>query len=87
MKDVALYVGNQSVGWFVDACRRGLGLPADKAIDTFGEVANIGAAAVLFNLERAHRTGRLKDGDVVLIYSPGAGFTRAAVAYRWKAPA
>lgn len=84
--DVALYVGNQSLGWLVDACRRSLGLPEDRVIDTFAEVANIGAAAIPFNLERAHRAGRLKDGDVVLMYSPGAGFTRAAVVYRWRAP-
>ena len=72
MKDVALYIGNQSLGWLVDACRRGLGLPAEKAIDTFAEVGNIGAAAVPFNLERAWRS-RLHDGDLVLMYSPGAG--------------
>lgn len=85
--DVALYVGNQSLGWLVDACRRALGLPEEKTMDTFAEVANIGAPAILFNLERAHRAGKLKDGDVVLMYSPGAGFTRAAAVYRWLAPA
>jgi len=84
--DVALYVGNQSISWHVDACRRALGLPAEKAIESFAEVANIGDAAVPFNLERAHRAGRLRDGDHVLMYSPGAGFTRAAVVYRWRAP-
>jgi 3-oxoacyl-[acyl-carrier-protein] synthase-3 len=84
--DVALYVGNQTLGWLVDACRRALGLPAEKAFETFSEVANIGAVAVPFNLERAHQTGRLRDGDVILMYSPGAGFTRAAAVYRWRAP-
>jgi 3-oxoacyl-[acyl-carrier-protein] synthase-3 len=86
LDDVALYVGNQSLGWLVDACRRGLGLPPERAIDTFAEVANIGAVAILFNLERAWRSGRLKAGDVTLLYSPGAGFTRAAVVYRWVEP-
>ncbi|MCS6915490.1 MAG: 3-oxoacyl-[acyl-carrier-protein] synthase III C-terminal domain-containing protein [Myxococcales bacterium] len=86
LADVSFFICNQSLGWFVDACRRGLGLAAEQTLDTFAEVANIAAAAIPFNLERAHRTGRLRDGDIVLIYSPSAGFTRAASVYRWIAP-
>jgi 3-oxoacyl-[acyl-carrier-protein] synthase-3 len=86
LDDVAFYVGNQSLAWLVDACRRNLGLPAEKTIDTFAEVTNIGTSAVPFNLERAYRAGRLRDGDIVLMYAPGAGFTRASLVYRWRAP-
>jgi 3-oxoacyl-[acyl-carrier-protein] synthase-3 len=86
LRDVSLYVGNQSLGWFVDACRRGLGLEASQAFDTFKEVGGIGAVAVPFNLERAWTAGRVKDGDIVLTYSPGSGFTRAAAVYRWITP-
>src|SRR5262249_41916641 len=53
--DVNLYVGNQSLGWFVDACRRSLGLPHEKAVDTFADVASLGPATVLYNLDWAHR--------------------------------
>lgn len=83
MSDVALYVGAQSQGWFVEGCRLGLGLPKDKTIDTFAEVANIGPATLLFNLHRARQSGRLRSGDTILMYSPGVGLTRAAVCYRW----
>jgi 3-oxoacyl-[acyl-carrier-protein] synthase-3 len=86
LDQVSLFICNQSLGWLVDACRRGLGLPAEKAIDSFAEVGNLGAAAVPFNLERAWRAGRLKPGDLVLMYSPGAGLTRAAAVYRWIEP-
>ncbi|MFT3766111.1 MAG: 3-oxoacyl-[acyl-carrier-protein] synthase III C-terminal domain-containing protein [Minicystis sp.] len=86
MNDVTLYAGYQTVGWLVDACRRGLGLAPEQVIDTFPEVANIGVATVPFNLERAHRTGRLPDGAIVLTYSQGAGLTRSSVVYRWLAP-
>jgi 3-oxoacyl-[acyl-carrier-protein] synthase-3 len=81
--DVALYLGNQSVGWFVDACRRALGLPPERVFETFAEVGNIGSATVLHNLVEARARGRVRDGDVVLMYSPGAGFTRAAAVLRW----
>jgi 3-oxoacyl-[acyl-carrier-protein] synthase III len=82
LSDVDLYVGAQSQGWFVDACRRGLGLRADQAIDTFKEVASLGPATLPFNLLRARETGRLREGAVVLMYSPGVGLTRAALVYR-----
>lgn len=85
MADVALYVGAQSQGWFVEGCRLGLGLPAESTIDTFAEVANIGPATLLFNLHKARAAGRVKHGDHILMYSPGVGLTRAAACYRWHA--
>jgi len=84
--DVDLYLGNQSLGWFVSACRRSLGLPAEKALSTFPEVGNIGACSILYNLDMARRANRLEDGDVILMYSPAAGFTRSAAVYRWWEP-
>lgn len=86
MKDVALYVGGQGLPWFVDACRRSLGLSTEQTIDTFSEVGNLGTCNIPFNLERAWRQGRLRDGDIVLTYSPGAGLTRTSLVYRWYAP-
>jgi len=83
LEDISLFVCNQSVSWFADACRRALGLPADRLIDTYEEVANIGGAAILLNLHRARELGRVKRGDTLLLYSPGAGYTRAAAVVRW----
>lgn len=83
MTDVAFYVGAQSQGWFVEGCRLGLGLSRAQTIDTFAEIANIGPATLPFNLHRARQEGRIRSGDVVLLYSPGIGLTRAAAVYRW----
>ena len=77
------FVCNQSVGWFVDACRKELGIPAEKAISTFPEVANIGATAIVYNLAELKKRERLKKGHRVLMYSPGGGFTRSAAVIRW----
>lgn len=83
LDDIRLYIGNQSLGWFVDACRRSLGLAADRAFDTFADYANVGDAAILLNLHEARARGILCAGDALLLYSPSAGFTRTAVVYRW----
>jgi 3-oxoacyl-[acyl-carrier-protein] synthase-3 len=86
LSDIKFFVANQSVGWMVGAFRRTMGFSAEQTVDTFDEVGNIGAAAIPYNLHRAYLQGRLADGDLVLIYSPGAGLTRAAVVYRFVAP-
>lgn len=80
---IDLYVGNQSLAWFVDACRRSLGLPDEKVVQTFDELANIGDAAIGANLLAARTAGKLRTGHTVLCYSPSAGFTRSAVVLRW----
>jgi 3-oxoacyl-[acyl-carrier-protein] synthase III len=80
---VDLFVCNQSMWWFADSCRRAVDLPEGKLVETWDEFANVGSAAVILNLHEARRRGRLGRGDVVLIYSPAAGFTRAAAVLRW----
>ncbi len=83
IEQVDLFVCNQSMSWFAGACRGALGLPEEKLVQTFDDLANIGGAAILVNIDAARRRARLKRGDVVLIYSPAAGFTRAASVVRW----
>lgn len=86
LDDVDLFLGGQTLAWLPEALCRGLGLPLERTLDTFAEVANLGSSTVPYNLERALASGRVRDGDVVLAYAPGAGFTRAAVVFRLHAP-
>lgn len=86
LADVGLFLGPQSIAWLNSALCKSLGLPETRTLDTFPEVGNIGSATMPFNLERAAETGRVRDGDIVLAYTPGAGLTRAAVVFRFKAP-
>lgn len=83
LPEIDLYVSNQSLAWFVDACRRALGLPEEKVVETFARLANVGDAAIVANLSEARAQGKLRHGDKVLVYSPSAGFTRSAVIIRW----
>lgn len=82
LADVDFFFGPQSIAWLNASLCRALGLPEERTLDTFPEVGNIGSATMAFNLERAARTGRLRGGEVVLAYTPGAGLTRAAVVFR-----
>ncbi len=81
--DVDHFLANQSVAWFVGACRRAIGIPAKKTISSFEDVANIGAAALLYNLGLLRQANRIRRGDVLLMYSPAVGFSITAVVCRW----
>lgn len=81
-KDVDLFIGPQSVAWLNEALCKSLRISPERTLDTFTEVGNIGSATLPFNLQTAIETGRIRDGGVVLAYTPGAGLTRAAVVFR-----
>jgi len=83
--DISLYFGAQSLKWFPDACRRALGLSPEQVIESFDEVANIGPATIPYNLLLARQRGLLRDGALLLLYSPGIGMHRLAVVLRWSA--
>lgn len=83
--DVDLFLTNQTMAWFPGACRRAVGIGASRTFDTYREVANIGSATIVHNLVAARRQGMLTHGATLLLYSPGAGFTRSAVVLRWSA--
>ena len=81
--DIDFFFGPQSVAWLNGALAASLGLPPEKTLDTFPEVANLGSVTLSFNLLAARKRGLLKDGDRIVAYSPGAGLTRAAVVFRY----
>jgi 3-oxoacyl-[acyl-carrier-protein] synthase-3 len=46
-------------------------------------VGNTSAASIPIALDEAHRSGRVKQGDVLLLNAFGGGFTWGAVLLRW----
>jgi len=60
----------------------GLGMREDQAmyLDDTGHMSGVDS---LLGLDRAVRTGRVRDGDAVLLVSAGTGYTWAASVVRW----
>ncbi|MFO0756022.1 MAG: 3-oxoacyl-ACP synthase III family protein [Byssovorax sp.] len=85
--DVDFFLGPQTIAWLNGALAEAVGVRPERTLDTFAEVANLGSATIAYNLLAARRRGLLRDRDLVLTYSPGAGLTRAAVAFRYWAGA
>lgn len=83
--DIDFFVISQPTAWFGAACCDAMGISRDKTTNTFARLAHIMAASAPMNLMTAHREGRLEDDDLVLVYSPGAGFVQNALLLRWQA--
>ncbi|HEU4878899.1 MAG TPA: ketoacyl-ACP synthase III [Gemmatimonadaceae bacterium] len=61
-----------------------LGQPADKAHTIMGKWGYTGAACLPMALDDSVRTGRLHDGDLILMTGSGAGLAMGSIALRWN---
>jgi len=81
--DVDLFVSHQANRRIIQAAADRLGLPDSKVVINLERYGNTTAATIPLALADAVREGRLKQGDLVLLASVGAGFTVGAVLLRW----
>lgn len=83
--EISSFYAHQPMDFFVEACRRASGLGHAGTTQTFREYASVGAANIPINLAHAEAAGQLRQGDLVLLYACGGGFTWAATVLRWSA--
>ncbi len=81
--DVDLFVPHQANVRIIKATVDRAGLSMDKTYLVLDRYGNVSAASIPMALADAVSEGRLKRGDLVLSASFGAGFTWAAMLYRW----
>jgi 3-oxoacyl-[acyl-carrier-protein] synthase-3 len=79
-----LFVSHQANRRIIEAAAERLGLGPDKVIINLEMYGNTTAGTIPLALADARRQGRLKNGDLVLLCSVGAGFTVGAVLLRWS---
>lgn len=83
-KDIDLFVSNQPNRAFLRNWREALELPKERHQDTFDECGNLFGAGIPVNLDRAISSGRVKNGDVILMAAfAHAGDFAGAAAVRW----
>ena len=82
-KDVALYVPHQANLRIIQSSLKRLNLRREQVAINIDKYANTTAATIPIGLAEAHRNGRIKSGDLVLLASFGAGFTWGSVLLRW----
>jgi 3-oxoacyl-[acyl-carrier-protein] synthase III len=82
--EIDLFVSHQANRRIITAAADRLGLPEDKVIINLEMYGNTTAGTIPLALADAVRDGRLKNGDLVLLASVGAGFTVGGVLLRWS---
>lgn len=85
--DIDFFAMSTPMAWFPEAMGDALGIDASRRLtheDQFQRFGHPFGASAPLNVCLAWQQGRLKKGDLVLIYSPGAGFSFQAMLYRWN---
>jgi len=85
-EDVDLLIPHQANARIMMAVADRLHIPPEKAVIDVAEVGNTSAASIPIALDRAYRAGRMREGDLVVFTSFGAGLTWGATAMRWTMP-
>ncbi len=81
--DIELFVPHQANLRIIDAARERLGLPSERVVVTVDEYGNNSTASIPLALTHALDSGRMKDGDRILLVSFGGGLSWAAGVITW----
>ena len=82
-EDLACIIPHQANLRIIEAIAHRFGVPLDRFVVNLDRYGNTSAAAVAIALDEAHRTGRMKVGDYVLLVVFGGGLTWAASVIQW----
>jgi len=81
--DVDVVVPHQANARIIQAMAHRLSLPPEKVITNIARYGNTSAASVPLALDEAVRTGKIHEGDLVLLVAFGGGLTWGSAAVRW----
>jgi 3-oxoacyl-[acyl-carrier-protein] synthase-3 len=82
-EDLACIIPHQANLRIIEAIAHRFGVPIDRFVVNLDRYGNTSAGAVAIALDEAHRTGRMKVGDYVLLVVFGGGLTWAASVIQW----
>jgi 3-oxoacyl-[acyl-carrier-protein] synthase-3 len=82
--DIALFVPHQANIRIMEAVASRLGLGADKIASVIDRTGNTSSASIPLALIDALESGRVNDGDHLLLAGFGAGMTWASAVWRWQ---
>ncbi len=82
-EDIDYFIPHQANIRIIEATGRRLKVPPEKVYSNIHKYGNVSVASIPISLHELWEEGKLKKGNIVLMDAFGAGFTWAAVAYRW----
>ena len=87
VRDVRLWLWTQVNLSTIRVVMSALGIPMTRAHTVMGKWGYTGAACLPMALDDAVRSGRLDDGDLVMLTGSGAGLAMGCVAVEWRSGA
>jgi 3-oxoacyl-[acyl-carrier-protein] synthase III len=85
LSDIDLVVPHQANVRIIEGLAKALDFPMERVFVNVGHYGNTSAASVPLALSEAVATGRVKQGDRLLLVAFGAGVTSGAIALEWTA--
>jgi len=82
-EQIDFFAFNTPTAWYASVCTRALGIDPERTINLYPRYANIGPVSPIANLYHAAQTGKIRENDLVLVYTNGAAATAAATVMRW----
>ena len=82
-EDIDLFIPHQANGRIIESTALGLRMPPEKVFLNLERYGNTSSASIPIALDEAVREGRVKEGELILMASFGAGFTWASSIVRW----
>jgi len=84
-EDIDLLVPHQANMRIIDAAVKRFGLSMDKVVINLDRYGNMSSASIPIALDEAVRTGRVKEGDHLVLVGFGGGLTWGATVLKWAA--
>ncbi|MEO0090205.1 MAG: beta-ketoacyl-ACP synthase III [candidate division WOR-3 bacterium] len=81
--DIKLFIPHQANMRIIKATNERTKIPDEKTFIVLHKYGNMSAATIPVALDEAYRTGKIKDGDLILMSAFGTGFTWAGMVYKW----
>lgn len=81
--ELSLLIPHQANLRIIQATANRLGIPMDKVIVNLDRYGNTSAASIPVALDEVLQTGRIKDGDYILLEAFGGGLTWASALIKW----
>jgi 3-oxoacyl-[acyl-carrier-protein] synthase-3 len=82
-EDVDYLIPHQANIRIIEATGRRLKLPPEKVYINIHKYGNVSVATIPIALHELSESGKFKDGTIIVMDAFGAGFTWAALTYRW----
>lgn len=84
LDDIDFFAFNTPTAWYARFCARVLGIDLERTIDLHAYYANIGPMFPLANLYHAAQAGKIREDDLVLVYTVGSVSNAGATVMRWS---